>query len=110
MLLSIIIPVYNADSWLKQCLDSILTSVGSSSDMVELLLIDDGSTDSSGLICDQYAEQYSQVNTYHQPNGGVASARNTGLEHAVGRYLAWVDPDDLVSPEWFPGILSAVEQ
>lgn len=108
-LLSVILPVYNAVAWLEECVSSILDSVGQAASDVEILLINDGSTDASGEICDGYARRQVNVRVFHKENGGVSSARNLGLAHAKGRYLAWVDPDDYVSAEWFPMIRSAVE-
>lgn len=107
-LLSVIIPVYNAAPWLAACVDSILTSLANRSS-VEIILINDGSTDGSGTLCDKYAEQHADIMSIHKPNGGVASARNVGLEHASGRYIAWVDPDDFVSGDWFPSISAAAQ-
>lgn len=107
MKLSVIIPVYNMERYLTDCLESILHSAGDDS-ALELLLIDDGSKDSSGTICDRYAASDPRIRVIHQPNGGVSSARNTGLELATGTYIAWVDPDDLVDPAWFPRIRQTI--
>lgn len=108
-LLSIIIPVYNAAQWLEECLQSILTSLSETS-AAEIILVDDGSTDESALLCDAYAKKYPHIRSIHQPNGGVAAARNAGLALAAGQYLAWVDPDDLVSGDWFSSIREAIGQ
>ena len=83
MTLSIIIPVYNTEKYLSACLDSILPQ--SFADF-EVLLVDDGSTDGSGAICDRYAERDPRVRVFHKENGGVSSARNMGLENAVGEW------------------------
>lgn len=107
-LLSVIVPVYNAEPWLEACLDSIIGSVGQAADDVELVLINDGSTDNSGGICDRYAAHHTHIRALHKENGGVSTARNLGLAHAKGQYLAWVDPDDYVSEDWFPRIRSAI--
>lgn len=88
---SIIIPVYNAENYLKQCLDSVKNQTFSD---YEVILIDDGSTDRSGLICDQYATEDPRFRVWHQHNGGVSIARKRGLEKACGRYIFWVDADD----------------
>lgn len=109
-LLSVIIPVYNAEAWLDECLGSILASVGDAAPDVEILLIDDGARDRSGEICDRYAAAHPNIRVFHKPNGGVSSARNLGLAQARGRYLAWVDPDDRVSQDWFARIRGAVDQ
>ena len=107
-LVSVIIPVYNAGPWLEECLQSILGSVGQEAGDVELVLINDGSTDNSGAICDRYASEHPHIRVFHKENGGVSTARNLGLARAQGRYLAWVDPDDYVSADWFPKIREAI--
>lgn len=91
--ISIIVPVYNAELYLRRCIDSILLQDFND---FELLLIDDGSSDHSGEICDKYALQDSRVRTFHKINGGVSSARNTGIDHANGKYIHFVDADDWV--------------
>ena len=103
-LLSVIIPIYNAEPWLEECISSLLSSAAESAADIQFVLVNDGSTDSSGMICDRYAAAYPNFLVIHQPNGGVSSARNAGLIAATGAYFAWVDPDDYVSPEWFPAI------
>lgn len=95
---SVIIPVYQVERYLEQCLNSVLTQISS---QVQVVLVDDGSKDRSGVLCDQYAKRFSQIQVIHQPNKGVAAARNAGLEAATGEYLLWVDPDDWVDPQWF---------
>ena len=89
--ISIIVPVFNTEHYLKDCLDSILRQ--SYSDF-ELLLVDDGSSDGSGAICDAFAQKDSRVNVFHSENKGVSSARNLGLDHAQGSYVMFVDSDD----------------
>lgn len=90
-LLSIIIPIYNAEQSLVRCIESI---IGQSFNSFELLLIDDGSSDTSGLICDNYAWKDKRIRSIHKKNGGVASARNLGLELAMGDFITFVDSDD----------------
>ena len=92
---SIIVPVYNAEKYLHRCIDSIL--VQTCMDW-ELLLIDDGSKDSSGDICDEYAAKDSRIRVFHKENGGVSSARNLGLNHAQGEWVTFVDSDDWIKP------------
>lgn len=89
--ISVIVPVYNAERWLRQCVDSILAQTFTD---FELLLIDDGSTDGSDNICDVYVTLDRRVRVFHKPNGGVSSARNLGLDHALGRWITFVDADD----------------
>ena len=83
---SIIIPVHNVENWLNHCLTSILTSVSESSDY-EILLIDDGSIDRSGIICDHFANSNRNIRVHHMQQSGVAAARNAGLELACGEYI-----------------------
>lgn len=105
---SIIVPVYDAEEYLPRCLDSV---VGQTLQNWELLLIDDGSTDRSGLICDNYAAKGERIHVIHQKNAGVSSARNVGLAAASGRYIGFVDADDWIVPEMFQRLLSiATEQ
>ena len=95
-MLSIIIPVYNVESFLRVCIISILNQDYSD---IEVLLIDDGSTDSSGSICDQFQKRDSRIQVYHTKNLGVGNARNLGIEKAKGEYITFVDSDDYVSPD-----------
>ena len=96
--ISIIVPVYNVEQYLPRCIDNILNQ--SFADL-ELLLIDDGSKDKSGAICDEYAAKDSRIRVYHKENGGVSSARNIGLENARGEWLAFIDGDDEITEGYF---------
>ena len=89
--ISVIVPVYNAEKSLCQCIDSILALTFTD---FELLLIDDGSKDSSGIICDEYVRKDSRIRVFHKENGGVSSARNLGLDNARGQWITFVDSDD----------------
>lgn len=89
--ISIIIPVYNAEKYLRRCINSIYAQTY---DDFELLLVDDGSADSSGRICDEYAATDSRTRVFHNENQGVSSARNTGLDNAVGEWIMFMDSDD----------------
>ena len=91
--ISIIVPVYNTEKWLRRCVDSILAQTFKD---FELLLIDDGSTDNSGTICDEYVGKDPRVRVFHKSNGGVSSARNLGLNNVRGKYIAFCDSDDWV--------------
>ena len=93
--ISIICPVYKAEKYIHRCVDSILAQTFTD---FELLLIDDGSPDSSGKICDEYAQKDSRVRVFHKKNGGVASARQCGLDNVQGEYTIHIDPDDWVEP------------
>ena len=89
--ISIIVPVYNAEKYLHRCVDSILAQTFTD---FELLLINDGSKDNSGKICDEYAAKDPRVRVFHKENGGVSSARNMGLDNAKGEWVTFVDSDD----------------
>ena len=91
--ISVIVPVYNAERYLKRCVESILMQTYSN---LEVILVDDGSTDNSGKICDDYLKVDSRVRVIHKANGGVSSARNYGLEVAIGKYVTFVDSDDWI--------------
>ena len=100
--ISVIVPVYNVFPYLRRCVDSIL--VQSYPDF-ELILVDDGSTDGSGQICEEYAARDSRVRVLHTTNSGVSHARNTGMEHAQGEYLFFVDSDDEIGPDYIRNLL-----
>lgn len=93
--ISVIVPVYKAESFLRKCTDSVLRQTFGD---LELLLVDDGSPDGSGALCDAIAAEDCRVRAFHQPNGGVSSARNLGLREARGAYIAFVDSDDWMEP------------
>lgn len=95
-MISIIVPIYNAERYLHRCIDSILAQTFQD---FELILVDDGSTDNSGAICDKYANLDKRVKVFHKGNGGVSSARNFGLNYADGDYLMFFDSDDYMKPE-----------
>ena len=94
-LISVIVPIYNVEQYLRDCITSIRNQTYTN---LEILLIDDGSTDSSGKICDAYAEQDDRICVIHQENRGVASARNVGLRACKGAYITFVDSDDVLLP------------
>ena len=96
--LSIIVPVYKAEKYLQDCIESILSQTFTD---FELILINDGSPDKSGLICDEYAMKDQRIKVIHKPNGGASSARNKGLGAAQGKYIGWVDSDDHVNPKMY---------
>ena len=103
---SVVIPVYNAEAHIRDCLDSIRAQT---LPQWEAILIDDGSKDSSGRILDEAAERDPRFRVIHQENGGVSRARNAGIEAATGKYLLFVDADDLVTPEYFAEMVGAAE-
>lgn len=102
-LISVIVPVYNAEKYLKDCVDSILAQTLKD---IEIILVDDGSTDSSPAICDRFGEQDSRVKVIHKPNGRASSARNAGIRMASGEFIAFVDSDDWISPEMYETMLA----
>lgn len=104
--ISIIVPVYNAEKYIKHCIDSIL---GQTYKDFELLIIDDGSSDSSGAICDEYAKEDSRVRVYHKENGGVSSARNYGLNKSTGSYITFSDSDDILVNTAFQTYIDAFD-
>lgn len=95
--ISIIVPVYKAEAYLQHCMESLLTQTFQD---FEILLIDDGSPDCSGAICDEYARRDKRVLVFHKENGGVSSARNLGLDNAKGEWVTFVDSDDCVTPDY----------
>lgn len=97
-LISVIIPVYNVERYLKRCLDSVTNQTYKN---LEIILINDGSTDSSGSICNEYAKKDNRIITIHKKNGGVSSARNKGIEIAKGEYIGFIDSDDYVESNMY---------
>ena len=94
---SIIVPVYKAEAYLHRCIDSIIVQTFTN---WELLLVDDGSPDRSGVICDEYAGKDERIKVFHKENGGVSSARNLGIDKAVGEWLCFIDSDDTIQPTY----------
>ena len=108
MKLSIIVPVYNVEKFLNKCLDSL---VGQTMEDYEIILVDDGSKDASGRICDDYAERYPElVRVLHIDNGGQGRARNFGIETARGEYLGFVDSDDWVETDMYPKLCQRADE
>lgn len=102
--ISVIVPVYNTDKYLHKCVDSILSQTFTS---FELLLINDGSKDCSGEICDEYARKDVRIRVFHKENGGVSSARNLGIENARGEWIAFVDSDDFLPADALRNLLES---
>ncbi len=100
--ISVIIPIYNTEQFLKECVGSVLDQ---SYQDLEIILVDDGSTDLSGMICDQYASRDGRIKVIHQKNEGLSVARNTGVKLASGEYLCFVDSDDRVAPDYIKKLL-----
>lgn len=103
--ISIIVPVYNVEKYLNRCVDSILNQTFKD---FELILVNDGSKDKSGNICDEYEKKDSRVKVIHKPNGGVSSARNTGIDNATGKYIMFVDSDDYIDSNMLSNMLKTI--
>jgi len=103
--ISIIIPVYNAEPYINKCLDSIVNQTYKN---IEIICVNDGSLDSSGGVCDQYAKKDSRIKVFHKANGGESSARNAGLKIATGKYIGFVDCDDWVEPDMYEVLYNQV--
>lgn len=97
-LISIIIPVYNVEKYIRKCLESVCNQIYRD---IEIILVDDGSTDLSGVICDEYANRDKRIRVIHKSNGGLADARNEGLKIATGEYVGFVDSDDWIEPDMY---------
>ena len=93
-LISIIIPIYNIEQYLNVCIESVVQQTYSN---LEILLIDDGSNDSSGYICEEWAKRDQRITVFHQENGGLSAARNRGIQESQGSYIVFIDGDDYVS-------------
>lgn len=105
--ISVIVPVYNAEQYLERCIDSIISQSYSN---IEIILVDDGSTDSSGKMCDRYAEKDARIRVIHKCNGGQASARNEGLRVASGDFVGFVDNDDVIEPQMYEVLYENLRQ
>lgn len=106
-LLSIVVPIYNVAKYLPYCLNSIINQTFQD---FELILIDDGSTDESGEICDEYARNNKKIMVVHQQNQGLSGARNAGIRLAKGKYLAFVDSDDYIHPQMYESMVALLEK
>ena len=99
---SVIIPVYNAEKYLHKCVDSVLNQT---LDDIEIILVDDGSTDKSPSICDDFEIKFDSIRVIHKENGGLSSARNFGMDKANGEFIGFVDSDDYIAPECMKGYI-----
>lgn len=107
ILISIVVPVYNVELYLKKCLESLLDQTYQN---YEIILVDDGSTDNSGLICDQYAVRHANIVALHKPNGGTADARNFAIPYLKGDYVAYVDADDYVETTYLSDMAAMLDE
>lgn len=106
-LISVIVPVYNVEKYLKKCVDSITSQTYKN---LEILLVDDGSTDSSGQICNEFEKNDARIKVIHKKNGGLSDARNAGLDRAKGQYYAFIDSDDYIQDNTIEIMLNAVKK
>lgn len=106
-ILSIIIPVYNVEKYLKQCVDSVISN---KFDNIEIILVNDGSTDNSGVICEEYAKRDNRILAFNKKNGGLSDARNYGINEATGKYLMFLDSDDFIESNKLKGIIEILNR
>ena len=109
MKLSVIVPIYKVEAYLRKCVDSLLNQDLPKEDY-EIILVDDGSPDRCGEICDEYAEKFSNIKVVHRENGGLSAARNSGIEVAQGKYLQFVDSDDYLEPNVLKALAEKMEK
>ena len=106
-MVSVIIPVYNVETYIRECVDSVLSQTYTD---LEIILVDDGSTDSSGSICDEYSKLDSRIVVIHKENGGLSDARNAGLDAVHGDYILFVDSDDWIQPETVSHLVKRMDE
>lgn len=106
-MISIIVPVFNVETYLPRCINSLIRQTYKS---IEIILVDDGSTDRSGNICDEWANKDHRIRVIHKANGGVSSARNAGIRVAEGNFLGFVDGDDYIEPKMYETMLKCIEK
>lgn len=104
---SIVIPVYNASTYLSKCLDSVINQ---SYRDIEIILVDDGSTDNSGKICDDYADNDKRIAVLHGKNSGVSTARNNGIKSSTGEYVTFIDSDDIIHPDYIKKLVNNLKE
>ena len=104
-LISVIVPVYNVESYLRRCVESIIVQTYPD---LDIILVNDGSSDASGAICDEYALRDSRIRSFHVKNGGVSTARNYGIEHARGQFIVFVDGDDFIHCQMIERLYTAI--
>lgn len=105
-LISIVVPVYNVEKYLKKSIESILNQTYQN---IEILLVDDGSTDSSGKICESFSKVDPRIRVFHKENGGLSDARNFGIEQMKGQYVAFIDSDDYISKDYVWKLYSSIK-
>lgn len=105
--ISVIIPIYNVEKYLKDCINSVINQTYKN---LEIILVDDGATDSSGIICDNYAQKDDRIKVIHKKNGGLSSARNEGMKIATGELISFVDGDDYIASDFYEYLYSIMEK
>jgi raffinose-raffinose alpha-galactotransferase len=105
-LVSVIIPVFNVEQYIERCVESVINQEYKN---IEIILVDDGSTDQSGMLCDELATKDERIHVIHKKNGGLSSARNSGLEHASGEWVTFIDSDDWVTEDYVSGMYNTAE-
>lgn len=106
-IISVVVPIYNVERYLVRCIESILQQTYP---YLEIILVDDGSNDESGKICDQYKEKDARIQVIHKQNGGLSDARNAGIKLATGKYIGFVDSDDYIHPKMYEVLLTTMQQ
>lgn len=106
-MISVIVPIYNVEKYLHRCIESIINQTYTN---LQIILVDDGSPDNCGIICDEFAQKDSRIKVIHQKNKGVSAARNAGLEVATGEYVGFVDPDDYIDEQMYGNMLDALRE
>ena len=106
-LISIIVPVYNVEKYLKKCVESIINQTYKN---IEIILVDDGSSDKSGDICDEYKKLDNRIRVYHKENGGLSDARNYGIDKAKGKYIGFIDSDDYIKNDMYEVLYKAIKK
>ncbi len=106
-LISIVVPVYNVEKYLKKCIDSIINQTYKN---LEIILVDDGSPDNCGKICDDYAEIDNRIKVIHKKNGGLSDARNVGIKNSLGKYISFVDSDDYIKSNMIEELYKAIKE
>ena len=106
-LLSVIVPIYNVEQYLRECVESILASDYKN---LEIILVDDGSSDNCGQICEEYKQKDDRIKVVHKENGGLISARKAGIEVATGYYITFVDGDDKIYPDYYQKAFDVMEE
>lgn len=106
-LISVVLPIFNVEKYLERCIESVINQTYSN---IEIILVDDGSTDNSGKICDEYQKKDQRIKVIHKKNGGLSEARNTGTKNAIGKYITYIDSDDYVKNDYVEYLYNLVKK